>query len=346
MGAHLATILAKEGHSVSVTTRWKRESHDSINFIQGNAYNFDFVKGLLKENEYDVLVDFMVYKSDYFRNTVCHLCGMVGQYVFLSSARVYADCDGLITEDSPRWLDVCMDEEYLQTEEYALAKAREENALRDSGYKNWTIIRPYITYSETRLQLGVMEKEEWLYRHLHGRTIVFSEDIASKYTTLTYGYDVSRGIAAIIGNEKAFGEAFHITQPHYTTWKEIFDVYLNVLEERGGNPAKVLMTKESINLRYPGMKWQVTRDRQLNRRFDNSKIGKFIDVSTFTNPLEGVKDCLNKLLKNPEIRRSSWYYETYKDRICGERAAMAEFRTRKEYVKYLLCRYLLPDSKL
>ena len=40
-------------------------------------------------------------------------------------------------------------------------------------------------------QLGVLEKELWLYRALNGRTIVFSKDIAEKSTTLTYGYDVA-----------------------------------------------------------------------------------------------------------------------------------------------------------
>ena len=45
------------------------------------------------------------------------------QYVFISSARVYAQTEDLITEDTPRLLDVCTDKEYLKTNEYALAKA-------------------------------------------------------------------------------------------------------------------------------------------------------------------------------------------------------------------------------
>ena len=53
-----------------------------------------------------------------------------------------------------------------------LTKALQENLLRASGYKNWTIVRPYITFSDIRLQLGVYEKEQWLYRALQGRAIV------------------------------------------------------------------------------------------------------------------------------------------------------------------------------
>lgn len=53
----------------------------------------------------------------------------------MSSARVYAENNALISEDSPRLLDVSTDAVYLRTNEYALAKAREENILRNSGYE-------------------------------------------------------------------------------------------------------------------------------------------------------------------------------------------------------------------
>lgn len=52
----------------------------------------------------------------------------------------------------------------LSIDEYAITKAHQENLLINSKNKNWTIIRPYITYSEQRLQLGTFEKEDWLYR--------------------------------------------------------------------------------------------------------------------------------------------------------------------------------------
>lgn len=54
---------------------------------------------------------------------------------------------------------MCRDEDYIKTDEYALQKARQENILLGSKYKNWTIIRPYITYNKERLQLGVLEKK-------------------------------------------------------------------------------------------------------------------------------------------------------------------------------------------
>ena len=145
-----------------------------------------------------------------------------------------------ITEETPRLLDVSTDEAYLKTDEYGLAKARQEDLLRDSGRKNWTVIRPSITFSEGRLQLGVLEKEAWLYRALHGRSIVFSEDIANKVTTMTYGWDVAKGIESIVSNPKALGEIFHITSKESFKWHEILTLYLNVLEQNLGKRPQVV----------------------------------------------------------------------------------------------------------
>ena len=51
--------------------------------------------------------------------------------------------------------------------------------------KNWTIIRPYKTYNNNRLQLGMYEKEEWLYRLMMGKTLVFPTELKKRKTTLT-----------------------------------------------------------------------------------------------------------------------------------------------------------------
>lgn len=88
----------------------------------------------------------------------------------------------------------------------------------DSGSNNWTIIRLYFTYNDQRLQLGVYEKENWLYRVLCGRTIVMSADIADGTTLLAYGLDVATVVENLIGNEEGFGQVFYIVYQETTIW--------------------------------------------------------------------------------------------------------------------------------
>lgn len=142
MGKYLTQLLADRSRIV-VTTRKKRTSLGNVSYIQGDAHDLCFLKLLLNDN-FDVIIDFMGYTTDEFRKRFLLLLDSCKQYMFLSSARVYSGVDGLITEETPRLLDVCMDEEYLATDEYALAKARQEDMLKNSERNNWTIIRPYI----------------------------------------------------------------------------------------------------------------------------------------------------------------------------------------------------------
>lgn len=349
MGAHLSKILANKGLEVYVTTRQnikelKLDKH--IHYIQGNAKDNPFLERELQNRDYHCVVDFMTYSHREFDSRKDILLNATAQYVFLSSSRVYADSITPITEESPRHLDVCNDSEYLSTDEYALAKAREENILRSSAKKNWTIIRPYITYSETRLQLGVMEKESWLYRALHGRKIVFSKDIAQRLTTLTYGNDVAKGIASIIGQKGALGETFHITQPKAISWSKVLSIYQDVIEEVTGKRPEVILTDEAINLKRGIKKWQVKVDRLYDREFDSSKINQFIDTSTFISPEEGLRNCLRSFLNSPKFLSIDWYENILMDKISNEISSYSEMKNLRKALSYAKWRFFKHTKEL
>jgi nucleoside-diphosphate-sugar epimerase len=338
MGAHLVKCLEGKDIKIFVTSRAKHTNSEQVQYLQGNARDMDFLTEVLKKS-WDVIIDFMSYGTDEFKSRMDLLLGATSQYVFLSSARVYSKSEVPITEETPRLLNVSTDEVYLKTDEYALAKARQENLLYDSGCRNWTVIRPSITFSETRLQLGVLEKESWLYRALHGRSIVFSDDIADKLTAMTYGEDVAKGIASIVGNSKAFGEIFHITSEEAFRWNEILEIYLEVLENNLGSRPNVVMTKKSLNLRVN--KYQVIYCRYFNRRFDNSKIKKFADVDAFRKTEEGLRHCLETFLEYPSFLNINWTLEAMNDRAAGEYTPLREIPSLKLRVLYLAERYRL-----
>ncbi len=237
MGMPLIKLLSEQGHEVYVTSRKERSSEQTdVHYICGNAHEMAFISGILKE-PYDVLVDFMSYRLPELQERLDLILDSVGQYIFLSSCRVYAESKTPITEETPRLLDVCKDKEYLSTEEYALDKAREENLIFASERKNWTIVRPTVTYNSRRLQLGCYELDEWLGRALQGKPLVFYDDLADKLTSMTYGGDVAKGIGYLIGRPQALGEAVNIASPESKTWGEILNIYKNALEESWGGIA-------------------------------------------------------------------------------------------------------------
>ena len=95
----------------------------NLTYSKGNARDDEYLKKLLK-NEYDAIVDFMIYDdTEKFKLRIDMLLESTEHYLFLSSYRVYAE-DEYITEDSPRLLEASNDREFLQTNDYSLYKAR------------------------------------------------------------------------------------------------------------------------------------------------------------------------------------------------------------------------------
>ncbi|HMM16336.1 MAG TPA: epimerase [Petrimonas sp.] len=339
MGEYLSDIHSRKGDNVFVTTRSYREPKENLNFILGNAKDLDFLKSVLNKR-WDAIVDFMVYSTIQFQERVDFLLNATNQYVFLSSARVYADSEKPIVENSSRLLDCSDDVEFLKTDEYSLTKARQEDILRKSKKTNWTIIRPYITFSPQRLQLGILEKEDWLYRALKGRTIVFSEDINSKLTTLTIGFDVAKTISVLIGEKEAYGEVFHITTEEPIKWSEILNLYLDILENYLGERPKVKLENKENYLKNSLAKYQIQYDRFFNRQFDNSKVGKYIQLDSFVETKLGLTLCLNQFLSNPQFKTINWGAEAIKDRKTNEFSSLSEIKNTKQKMKYLIYRYI------
>lgn len=333
MGSHVVEILNTSENMVFVTSRSKRTNHGNVTYLQGNAKEKEFIFSVCKEH-WDVIIDFMVYNLHELRERVDLFLESTKQYIFISSARVYADSP-LITEDSPRLLEVCQDKEYVESNEYAIIKAKEEDVLFESGRKNWTIVRPSLTYAENRLQLGVYEKENWLYRALHGRSIVFSKDLMDRYYTLSYGKDVAEGIAGLVGKEEALGQAFHIVIEESFQWKDILEIYLNVLEENTGKRPKVVLTDTCTNLQIPGARYQVLYGRYFNRHFDNSKIRTIVDTSNWIPPQKGLEKCLKKFLGNQSFLNIDGYKEALLDKAAGEWTPIRQISGKKNKLVYL-----------
>ena len=187
------------------------------------------------------------------------------------------------------------------------------------------------------MQLSPLEKEFWLYRALKGRTIVFSKDLADRVTTFTYGFDVARGIASLIGKEDALEQEFHITKNESHTWNEILTTYLNVLEEETGSMPKVLMLEKwepFLGGNHDQVKW----DRLYDRQFDTTKIENFIDVNSFKSTLPALSECLRGFIKHPEFKPINWTSEAVKDKLTGEWASITEIPGVRQKLKYYLIR--------
>lgn len=334
MGGYLCEHLADEGAFVTVTSRTPRSNQGKICYVLGNARDPAFLKSILKK-KWDVIIDFMVYETPEFNRRADYLLQSTDHYIFLSSARVYADSQEPITEESPRLLDVCADSAYLATDEYALSKARQENTLFQSKAHHWTIIRPYITYGRERLQLATMEKEDWLFRALMGKKVLMTEELLAQITTMTSGLEVSSQIAAIIKSGKeAYSMIFNTVGDFEYTWQEIVKIYEKPLNDRKEKLRFFMCDREKYLRGNPGY-YQYLYDRLYRRRFDNSKIRLLTTHKADKITSLSLQSCVSDFLESPTFRPIHWKLEGRRDRISSGKIAFSNVPGLKNKARYL-----------
>lgn len=340
MGVHVSQLLVEAGHEVVVTSRRDRVSNiPGVCYVKGNAKETGFLSGLLA-NHWDAVVDFMVWSTDEFKARAARFLNATDQYVFTSSYRVYADSP-VITEDSPRLLDVIENPEYLATDEYALAKARCENMLFDSGRSNWTIVRPAITYDGTgRFQLTVHEADAWLWRALRGIPVPVPHAMLVKQATMTWGGDAARMIALLVGNPKAMGEAFTVSTAEHMAWEQIVSIYQTVV------PTLDVRDCDTAGFeRAHGAIWQIRYDRMYNRVVDNTKVlnATGLRQSQFATLQDGLTSQLEQYLNSGrQPTMNGIGHHARFDRLVGGTPAL-KYATANNPValaKYLIRRYI------
>ena len=109
MGQYLVPKLAQRDYQVDVVSLDLLPNTKNVHYIQSNIMDDRVLEKQLAE-DYDGIIDFMVYPTEHFRARHKLLLNNTDHYIFLSSYRVFADSKEPITEESAQLLDVSRDE--------------------------------------------------------------------------------------------------------------------------------------------------------------------------------------------------------------------------------------------
>lgn len=270
MGVYLVPQLAAMGHDVTVVSLDDIVSDNPrIRYLKANAKDYQYQQELLKDR-YDAIVDFLIYSTAEFQERHEQLLKNTGHYFLLSSYRVYDGYELPITEKSPRLLDTSQDAEFLTTEDYSLYKARQEDIVTDSGYKNWTIVRPAITYSKRRFQLVTLEAPIVVGRTMRKLPILLPAAALKVQGTMSWAGDVANLFAHLIFNPAALGECFTLATAEHRSWGEIAEYYREII----GLEYLAVSTEDYLQSFGigKGYYYQLAYDRLFERIIDNSKV--------------------------------------------------------------------------
>ncbi len=293
LGSFTAEELLRKGAYVDVICLDDKESSDKLRFFKLDA-NLEALTEFLKGKHYDGIVNFIHYpKPDAYPPVHKLLTGVTEHLIFLSSYRVYAGNDTPITERTPQLIDVIKDDDtFLAEDDYGISKSKAERFLNTCEKKNFTVVRPVISFSKYRFDVVATSTDDVIKASKSGTPIYLPIDAKKLTAGLDYAYNTGKLIANLLFKPEALGEAFTVTSGQNLTWGEVADIYTELL----GVKFIWIDTDEYVEKMGFQKHWSLKYDRLYDRKVDNSKILKVtgLNKNDFIPIKEGIKIELEK----------------------------------------------------
>lgn len=299
LGRYTAAELLRLGCHVDIICLEDNVSdNERLCYYKGYA-EFEYLKDFLKDRHYNGIVNFIHYEDVNKYKPVHKLLSENTEHlIFLSSYRVYADLEHPITETSPTLYNTIQDEKFLKNETYAVPKSKAELFIRnESGTKNWTIVRPVISFSDKRLDIVTVSGRSVIEYTREGKVILLPEETKKLTAGLDWAGNSGKLIANLLFKEKALGEEFTVSTAQNLTWGEVAEIYTELL----GAKFEWVNTDRYIseNSFLQSSPWILKYDRLFEREIDNSKILKVTGLKKeeFVSIRDGIKIELDKIFK-------------------------------------------------
>lgn len=294
LGTYVSKELLRLGAYVEVVCPEDKVSNsDRLTFHQSMATE-EFLSKLFSKSYYDGIVNFVHYPNyEDYKKIHPLLIKNTDHLIFLSSYRVYANEQHPITESAPRLLDVVRDQVFLDTENYAVPKARCEDYLRNerSG-EPWTIVRPVISFSAKRFDLLMYTGDRIIKASEQNQTLIMPELVKNFTAGLDWAGNTGKLIANLLLKKETFGETYSVSSGQNLTWGQVADIYTKL------TGVKIKWDTEDTFLDFNpilrdvlGYSWMWNFDRRCNRDIDCSKILKATGLTAkdFCSIEDGIK---------------------------------------------------------
>jgi len=269
---------AAAGQQVAVFNRGRRDEPlpESVEQIIGDLSDEE-AYAALAERGFDVVCQYLAFGLPRVERDIAIFGGKVKQYIFISSASAYQKpCrDHLITEDTP------LENPFW---EYSRKKAAMERRLLDAhaaGDLPVTIVRPSHTH-RMRFPGTFISGDHLAWRMRRGKPIIVHGDGQSLWT-VTHADDYAAAFIKLCGNDRALGEAYHITRDRGHTWDVIVAAMGRVL----GVEPKTVHVASDVLVRYnPDWAGPLHGDKTNSVVFDNTKVRDAVGGWRCEIPLE------------------------------------------------------------
>lgn len=281
----------------------------AVHQITADIHDEAAVRTALGNQSFDVVVDFIAYTPEDIERDIRLFSGRTGHYVFISSASAYRKppVHHVITESTPLlnpyW-------------EYSQNKIRCETRLTQEWIERsfpMTIIRPSHTYSKSWIPTAWTSSDFTVAaRMLAGKAVVVHGDGQSLWT-LTHSKDFAVGLAGLLGNRAAIGEAIQITGDEALTWNAIHHTLAQAL---GVEPNIVHIPSDFIARIDPEMGAHFLGDKTYSALFDCSKLKRLVpSFKTTISFSQGIGESVDWYLEDSSRQKINTHIDGVIDRV-------------------------------
>lgn len=305
----------KHGFRITCINRGKTKNQkmpSEVEIIKADYRDRLLVEQKLRNRFFDVVIDVLCYTEEDIDYSVSLFKDRCEQYIFFSSCAVYNKGKGdyECTEDSPLINPVW---------QYSINKVKCERRLISlaQGYNfNYTIVRPAVTYGNTRIPYGVMPPYGYhgtiIQRIINHKPIILW-DGGSAISTITRVEDFAIGLVGLLGNKRAYNDVFHIVGDERHTWKDVIDYMGEILNIK---PVYCNITKEQLAKEMPERKGEILGGRGINQLLNNSKIKSIVPEFKTNIPLKkGLEMTVNYYMNHNYLNGIDFSFDGLWDRI-------------------------------
>lgn len=303
----------RQGIAVTMINRGKRRIPDGVELIKSDKDDLGNIAKQLEGRTFDAVMDYLCYTDSQTEKSVKFYKKYTKQYFYISSCAVYNTellAGKMADEDSPKVLPIWKYSVDKWASEQKIAKLFEGSDVK------YTIIRPCVTYGDTRIPYGIspMYGYHWTLaaRILAGKPIITWNEGRNR-CNMTRVEDFAVGVVGLIGNEKAYGEAFNVCGDEAPTFKEVLDVMSEYLHKE---VVTVDVSSEFYAKEVPSRAGEILGGRSIDTINSNAKLKAAVPAFKQTFSLrEGVFKTLDAYKAQGYQHGIDWSFDGETDRV-------------------------------
>ena len=311
LSSAVARHALRSGFRVTMINRGKRPIPDGAELLVCDCHRHAAIESMLSGRQFDAVIDFLCYTTEDVKASFTLYSRHCSQYIYISSCAVYDTRKaGVMTEESAKGLPIWNYSIDKWNSEVLLAELAATSSCRT------TVIRPSVTYGDTRIPYGIMPPYGYHWtlpaRILNGKPIVRWNGGENRCNMMRVE-DFAVGCIGLVGNPYAYGEAFNICGDETPSFN---DVLLVLSELLGKKVITFDLESDFFAKEFPSKSGEILGGRSLDSLNSNAKIKRIVPAFKQTIGLrDGIARTLDAYTANNYQQGIDWKFDAEMDRI-------------------------------